>query len=632
VPIPVVCPMCGQSGNVADSLAGSYIKCPKCDTQFAVRVASPASAPAAAPRAARQPGPAATSASPPAPAEGSNNTALVGALAACGGALVVLLGLVVYLVAFRDRPAAAPTHVAGALDSRALTSTAPLVPVQPQPAPPDQAKAQPEPAEPEAPQSTETNGRPQLSTEEIAAKSESGVALIRGRLSSGTGFLVGPGLIATNAHVVEDEFINNLKVRFPSAEEADQGPLDARLLYEDPKRDLAFLEVKTTLEPLEVASAYTFRRGQDITIIGNPGLSGELTLENAISKGVMSTKTKIDGLDFYQLSIAINPGNSGGPVIDSTGQVIGVATLKASKQEGLAFCVPVEDLQQAMQRVSKLKRADIDEAAAQHRLSLVLRLLSASSGLYVAVLDQYSEVANVAARRGGNVGPVLQQAARLFTEKLKPFDENLFVDLETEVFQTASDPRTAPESKQPLLQLWSAASEMKQLVNRPPLDFSAFRSRLTELRAKYRQAIVSLKRSLSPELAAHIKDAPADIKRPLPFARAEAEPVLADVSQWELTVVDLSFRPETRAGYVKVSGKLKNSSQQPITNAVATIVVRDDGGLIRSRIKVPLVPATIAPGGSATFFTRVKFYSSKDRYKVEFATTRGQKIAAISSN
>ena len=57
-------------------------------------------------------------------------------------------------------------------------------------------------------------------------------------------------------------------------------------------------------------------------------------LENAISRGVMSTRTTLDGQPFYQLGIAINPGNSGGPVIDLAGKVIGVATKKATQLEG----------------------------------------------------------------------------------------------------------------------------------------------------------------------------------------------------------------------------------------------------------------------------------------------------------
>ena len=109
--------------------------------------------------------------------------------------------------------------------------------------------------------------------------------MITGDGSVGTGFLVRPGVIATNAHVIDGEFITNLRVRFPSAEKAQQGPITAELLYEDTRRDLAFLRVKSSLPPLRIATSYTFRKGEDVTAIGNPGAGGELILENAISRG-----------------------------------------------------------------------------------------------------------------------------------------------------------------------------------------------------------------------------------------------------------------------------------------------------------------------------------------------------------
>ena len=104
--------------------------------------------------------------------------------------------------------------------------------------------------------------RPRLTPAEIAAESESSIGMITGDGSVGTGFLVLPGLIATNAHVIDGQFASSLRVRFPSAEKAQQGPLPAELLYDDPRRDIAFLRVKTTLSPLRIAKSYTFRKGK----------------------------------------------------------------------------------------------------------------------------------------------------------------------------------------------------------------------------------------------------------------------------------------------------------------------------------------------------------------------------------
>ncbi len=221
-----------------------------------------------------------------------------------------------------------------------------------------------------------------LSSAEIAAESEPSIALITGGDGSvGTGFLVRPDILATNAHVIDGAFLTYVRVRFPSAEKPQQGPFPAELLYEDTRRDLAFLRVKSALPPLRVAPTYKFRKGEDVTAIGNPGAGGELILENAISRGLMSTRTSLEGQRYYQLSIAVNPGNSGGPVFNSYGAVIGVVTRKSVEQEALAFCIPVEDLNLAIEKVVSFPQDAIDREQSQHRLILTVKELGGGGAL-----------------------------------------------------------------------------------------------------------------------------------------------------------------------------------------------------------------------------------------------------------
>ena len=187
-----------------------------------------------------------------------------------------------------------------------------------------------------------------MSTAEIVRNYEPSVAPIKGKQGSGTGFIVRPNIVATNSHVIDGETVGNLEVRFPSAPEGKRGPHPARLHFQDKGRDLALLSVNCDLPPTVLAESYQFLKGDDITVIGNPGVGGRMVLENAVSRGVVSSMTSLNGHSFMQLGISINPGNSGGPVFDSTGRVIGVVTLKTTKQEGLAFAVPSSDLLAAL--------------------------------------------------------------------------------------------------------------------------------------------------------------------------------------------------------------------------------------------------------------------------------------------
>jgi Trypsin-like peptidase domain len=191
-----------------------------------------------------------------------------------------------------------------------------------------------------------------LGVEEIVSRCEASVALVAGPHSAGSGFLVRPGLVVTNAHVVVGVPASDLRVHFPSAAGGRRGPLRVVVVYFDERRDLAILAVDSPLPALEVNDEHSFRKGQEVVFIGNPVIGGEHILEIAVGRGVIGSFTTIDGLGFYQLSAAINGGNSGGPVLGMDGRVIGVVTAKAAREEGLGICVPAVDLAAAIKAVS----------------------------------------------------------------------------------------------------------------------------------------------------------------------------------------------------------------------------------------------------------------------------------------
>lgn len=214
---------------------------------------------------------------------------------------------------------------------------------------------------------TRKNNSGTRSIEEIVAEVESSVALIKGKAGSGTGFIILPGIIATNSHVINSEEIADLQVLFPSAPDSKKGPFSPKLLYEDSKRDLAFLQIASKLhDPIPMIQDYSFRRAQKVIVIGNPGRGDGEILENAISEGRLSTQTEIEGQPYYQLSIAVNSGNSGGPVLNDEGEVLGVVTLKASKTEAMAYCCPPDALNDAVEAVKSGDEETIRAHNEQH--------------------------------------------------------------------------------------------------------------------------------------------------------------------------------------------------------------------------------------------------------------------------
>ncbi len=224
---------------------------------------------------------------------------------------------------------------------------------------------------------------------EIVARCGPSVALIVGNATSGSGFLVGPNLLATNAHVLKMEFMEDLHIFFPSADGADRGPVtpDA-VLYEDETRDLALISVRSTLPPLDLARDDDFAPGEEVIVIGSPGLGGSGRIPNAINQGILSTKVIDRGQILYQLGASVNPGNSGGPVFNSTGKVVGVATARGKGVEALAFSIPAGDVRKAMDVVAEQGQSKARQATSRHRAAVAFRKLDAICSHYGAALDQ----------------------------------------------------------------------------------------------------------------------------------------------------------------------------------------------------------------------------------------------------
>ena len=84
------------------------------------------------------------------------------------------------------------------------------------------------------------------------------------------------------------------------------------------------------------------RAGQEVIALGTP-----LGLQNTVTRGIVSAVREVGGLTLVQTDAAINPGNSGGPLLDRSGEVIGITTMgmRSSDAQGLSFAVAIEHAQ-----------------------------------------------------------------------------------------------------------------------------------------------------------------------------------------------------------------------------------------------------------------------------------------------
>lgn len=173
---------------------------------------------------------------------------------------------------------------------------------------------------------------------------------------TGSGFIISAdGQIVTNAHVVNraDRVTVILK---------DGRRLQGDVVGEDALTDLAVIKVNETgLPTARLGNSDNLLPGQAAIAIGNP-----LGLANTVTQGIISATGRTSSdlgvpdrrVDFIQTDAAINPGNSGGPLLNSTGEVIGVNTAIIQGAQGIGFAIPINTARRIADQLIAKGRVD----------------------------------------------------------------------------------------------------------------------------------------------------------------------------------------------------------------------------------------------------------------------------------
>lgn len=154
----------------------------------------------------------------------------------------------------------------------------------------------------------------------------------------GSGVVVAPERVATNAHVVAG-------AGRITARESGRGARGARLVYLDRATDLAILHVPG-LEAPAPAWAQRAERGTEGAVVGYPG-GGRLTLRGARVRG-QATIAEDGGAGLREVVVfqgLVEPGNSGGPLLDLDGRVLGLVFANSSVDDRTGFALSPDEVQ-----------------------------------------------------------------------------------------------------------------------------------------------------------------------------------------------------------------------------------------------------------------------------------------------
>lgn len=197
----------------------------------------------------------------------------------------------------------------------------------------------------------------------LAKKTRSAVVLVEvfdqsnKVIATGSGFFISEdGMLVTNFHVIENA--HSIVAR------AESGAMYQVVgaIAGDQKADLALLKAVAKGMPfLGFRDSEKAEAGEKVAVIGSP-----LGLEGSVSEGIISAKRTLStGEQWLQITAPISPGSSGSPVINSTGEVIGVASMLLRDGQALNFAVPSESVWRLVESVSddnKLQRFPLTAA------------------------------------------------------------------------------------------------------------------------------------------------------------------------------------------------------------------------------------------------------------------------------
>ncbi|NEO44306.1 MAG: trypsin-like serine protease [Moorea sp. SIO4A3] len=167
----------------------------------------------------------------------------------------------------------------------------------------------------------------------------------------GSGFIIdNSGILLTNAHVVEDADKVTVTLK-------DGRKFNGQVKGVDEFTDLAVVKIDGTSLPIaSLGDSSQVQVGDWAIAVGNP-----LGLDNTVTLGIVSTIGRSSAqagipdkrLDFIQTDAAINPGNSGGPLLNATGEVIGINTAIRANAMGIGFAIPINKVKEISNKLAQ---------------------------------------------------------------------------------------------------------------------------------------------------------------------------------------------------------------------------------------------------------------------------------------
>ncbi len=229
--------------------------------------------------------------------------------------------------------------------------------------------------------------------------------------SIGSGFVISAdGLIVSNKHVVSDTSGTYQVIT------SNDKKYDVQKIYRDPLNDIAILKIDPnqntgySLTPVSMGDSGHLQVGQYVVAIGTA--LGQF--KNTVTTGVISGigrqiqagdqfQGMVEQLDnVIQTSAPINPGNSGGPLVDSSGNVIGINTAVAQNGQNIGFALPINVVKDSLNNFNQTGQFNRPYLGVEYKMIAkdVALLNNVPTGAYVQSVVQGSPADKAGIQQG----------------------------------------------------------------------------------------------------------------------------------------------------------------------------------------------------------------------------------------
>ena len=222
---------------------------------------------------------------------------------------------------------------------------------------------------------------------------------------------IGSGvIISDDGYILTNEHVSGSKNGSCYVTMEDGKNYNANVVWSDTNLDLAIIKINMkSLNYAKLGDSDNLKVGETVYAIGNPiGFEFQKTVTSGIvsalnrtiifnesnqttSSSNMKNENEIYMSNLIQTDATINPGNSGGPLINNSGEIIGINTVKITSAEGIGFAVPINVIKPILQRLEtegKFEEASIGIFAYDKNVIPYLNSdIKFDTGIYVAQIS-----------------------------------------------------------------------------------------------------------------------------------------------------------------------------------------------------------------------------------------------------